>query len=853
MRLGLRLLAVVSVLVLVLVVGATLLMQQRLAAAGIDQLEWDALGWSAGALTIERLSGRYTDVEGARLDIDARKLRLDPVWSGGPRLEVLRVEELDLEWQPVAGPPGNRAVGIPDVQQLAGSLAWLPFQLLALPEIRIGLPCGSRRCELSGGLAIEREDSQRYALQLALLAEEGSIELAGYLRSDTTGLEADLNLRLSGQEAAALQAQWLYGESAPRSQGVLTVPGWPQADWLLVYLQPWMRDAQLPVDSLPTGLSADLRWLLAPVDRPQTFADMLAGAVELRAEMTLAQPWHIPDVGAAEGEMTLDLLGDQGLWQLRQGRAAMRLSEPTLPALVALPTQVCPQVIALDVRARDGSELAWTNSLPLIVEAQVVGPVTASLRGPLEVMSRPQWQAKWEEMHLLVDTERYDLNALQLRQLKLDWQSGGRVDAQQLSIGLGPKATLSAGSVQAPQMVTLRNVRADLSGLTLQIPLDRPAATEASGALTISAGRLEHALLLPQSWTLQGTMTRDATGLHWQGGVAAASELALDLRFAWPAGERWRADIELEPTFLRAGDALSATLRSWPELLSLRSGLLQGEVSLRGAQGLDSADGRLEIESAAGIYDRMTFEGLSAVVDIGLSGDTLQFDMPALSLDSLDPGVPMGPLNAQAHYAADLDRPIAGRLNIEQAHIGVLGGQVLLDPAVLDLSADRHELVVDIRGVELDRLFEAYPAEGLRGRGTLDGRLPLTLADSELTIDEGKLAARAPGGFLQYRSQKLESLAESTPGMRQVAQALDDFQYDLLSADVTYREGGILVLGLELQGRNPTVEGGRPIHLNIRLEEDIPALLASLQLSGQVSDVIQERIQQRLLQQRAGP
>lgn len=89
--------------------------------------------------------------------------------------------------------------------------------------------------------------------------------------------------------------------------------------------------------------------------------------------------------------------------------------------------------------------------------------------------------------------------------------------------------------------------------------------------------------------------------------------------------------------------------------------------------------------------------------------------------------------------------------------------------------------------------------------------------------------------------------------MRQVAQALDDFQYDLLSADVTYREGGILVLGLELQGRNPTVEGGRPIHLNIRLEEDIPALLASLQLSGQVSDVIQERIQQRLLQQRAGP
>jgi hypothetical protein len=60
-------------------------------------------------------------------------------------------------------------------------------------------------------------------------------------------------------------------------------------------------------------------------------------------------------------------------------------------------------------------------------------------------------------------------------------------------------------------------------------------------------------------------------------------------------------------------------------------------------------------------------------------------------------------------------------------------------------------------------------------------------------------------------------------------------------------------LGLELQGRNPALQEGRPIHLNIRLEEDIPALLASLQLSGKVSEVIQERIRQRLLQRRADP
>ena len=227
--------------------------------------------------------------------------------------------------------------------------------------------------------------------------------------------------------------------------------------------------------------------------------------------------------------------------------------------------------------------------------------------------------------------------------------------------------------------------------------------------------------------------------------------------------------------------------------------------------------------------------------------------MPALTLDALNTGLPMGPLSAQLGYAASKARPAAGKLTVDQARMDVMGGQVSLDPGVLDLAAARHEMVLTIRGVRLDRLFEIYPAEGLRGFGTLDGRLPLTFAGGELVISEGEVDARKPGGFLQYRSDKLENLAASTPGMRQVAQALDDFQYDLLSADVTYGEGGILILGLELQGRNPAVEEGRPIHLNIRLEEDVPALMASLQLSGQVSEVIQKRIQQRLLQRRAEP
>lgn len=854
MRLGVRLLAVLVVLLLALAFAAVLLVQQRLTAAGIDQLDWAGVGWSDGGLQLERVAGRYTDASGAQLQIHARALRIAPAWSGGLRLAAFQTDHLQLEWQPTAAPSTNRTLTMPDVQQLAAILQWLPSRVLAIEQLAIGVPCGERRCTLEGAVTIEREAAAGFLIDLALSAEEGDVHLHGYLNSDTEGLQADLTLRLADQQAAELQAQWLYGESSvPRSQGTLTVPEWPQADWLLTYVEPWLGGAQLPVGSLPTALRGQLRWRMEPTERPQTLADMLSGAVELYATATLADAWQIPDLGEVQGELTLDLLGDAGLWQLREGTGRLQVEALTVPALATLPAQVRPRAINIEVKAQTDSQLAWTSHLPLVIQFQVAGPLTAQLAGSVTIASQPQWQAQWDAMRLRVEVANYQLDTLQLDQLTFDGAMSGRLDARELELKLGTGTTVRLGRARLQDMLVLVDVRADLAGLALQVPLVDLAASAANGPLSLRAGRVEHAMLKPQGWTLQGTLARDAAGLRWQGTAASASELGLALGFNWPDSEAWRADVKLEPTFLRAGDPLSATLALWPELLSLGNGRLQGHISLRGNPGLERANGHLTLDNAAGIYDRATFQGLSTRINIDLAGDRLQLDMPALTLAALDPGIAMGPLSANLHYSSHMDRAGAGLLRIDQAQLDVLGGQVRLEPAALDLTDERHALVVDIRGLELDRLFEVYPAEGLRGGGTLDGRLPLTLVDGALVIEEGQLGAREPGGFLQYRSAKLEDLATSTPGMRQVAQALDDFHYDLLNADVTYREGGILVLGLELQGRNPALQDGRPIHLNIRLEEDIPALLASLQLSGKVSEIIQERVRQRLLKRRADP
>ncbi len=197
-------------------------------------------------------------------------------------------------------------------------------------------------------------------------------------------------------------------------------------------------------------------------------------------------------------------------------------------------------------------------------------------------------------------------------------------------------------------------------------------------------------------------------------------------------------------------------------------------------------------------------------------------------------------------YSAPIDKPEQGQLNWQTAETQILGGRFWLEPATLDLAAARQQLEAQLQGVQLGDVLAAYPTEGLTGSGIIDGSFQVHRSPTGLSIDQGKLAARAPGGVLRFRSPKIQALSQANPAMRIVAEALHDFHYDLLSSDVRYDESGKLNLGLRLNGRNPALEGGRPINFAINLEEDIPALLTSLQLSDRVSETIQRRVQERL-------
>ncbi|HYQ37399.1 MAG TPA: YdbH domain-containing protein, partial [Pseudomonas sp.] len=354
--------------------------------------------------------------------------------------------------------------------------------------------------------------------------------------------------------------------------------------------------------------------------------------------------------------------------------------------------------------------------------------------------------------------------------------------------------------------------------------------------------------LQPLGWRWQGRLDATAPALHLAGRLDNAAGLALNLQVQRPTGGALRMDGRLEDIDLTKANPLTRTLRAWPALLELNRGRLAASATLQLAadQRPASAELALQLQGVGGIYDRLELVGLEARPRLQLRERRLALEVPELRLARLNPGVPLGPLQLRGDYQATLEQPLAGRLRLRQAEGRLLGGQLQLRPATLDLAQRPQRLQLQLRGLDLAELLAAYPAEGLSGSGILDGELPLRLERDGWRVAAGQLAARAPGGVLQLRSPRIRAFGQRNPALRLATGALEDFRYDRLECGVSYAPQGQLLLAMHLHGHNPALEGGRPVNLTVNLEENVPSLLTSLQLSGRVNEAIQRRVQQRL-------
>ena len=195
-----------------------------------------------------------------------------------------------------------------------------------------------------------------------------------------------------------------------------------------------------------------------------------------------------------------------------------------------------------------------------------------------------------------------------------------------------------------------------------------------------------------------------------------------------------------------------------------------------------------------------------------------------ITIRRIDAGVPLENLLVSYH----IEGASPPRIAIEQAHFSVLEGTIAVVPTVIDPAAARSDTLIRISNIDLETLFNVIKVDGLTGSGHLDGQIPLTLAENQVTITNGHLAAQAPG-ILRFKSEKASKLmASAGKEMNLLLQAAQDFHYTELSLDLDKSVTHDLVAKLSLLGNNPKVKDGQTFRLNIKLETDIDKILQTI-------------------------
>ncbi|MCA9471588.1 MAG: YdbH domain-containing protein [Nitrospirales bacterium] len=312
--------------------------------------------------------------------------------------------------------------------------------------------------------------------------------------------------------------------------------------------------------------------------------------------------------------------------------------------------------------------------------------------------------------------------------------------------------------------------------------------------------------------------------------------------------------LKLTPVSLSPmGINLKEIINPWPNPVDITSGQLSGESQVTWTVPSDSDSGsspqlaakaNISIDGLSGHYDNIIFDSLSTNMTL-VTADSWAMAQPApVRLNKLETGVTISNMSMMLDLEAFPGSTLP-RVHIRDFSAQLFDGEMGIKEFTFIPSKARHEFTLQAKGLDVGKILKLEQQEGLKGTGLLDGNIPLVLTEEGVEVLDGLLSARPPGGIIQYHTGEgtADVLKNTNENMNLVLQALSNFHYDVLTIGADYDHTGTLLLRTKLQGKNPALYSGKPIHFNLNVEENIPALLKSLQVAKDIEGRIEKLIQ----------
>lgn len=842
--------------------------QQLLTRFDLVDLHWDLHQLSWRSVHLDEL--RFTRVQTSeRVHVSIKNLQLHWQWQGFiPVVRELVAQDLLVEIYPsgVSSPVTSSSFTLPADWHLS---PYLP-RVTRFNRVRLNLPCGAGRCDLQAQMqSTLAENILALEARLENVPTPVSVDVVYEVRNGLPHLRSTVR----AQELARLTSVMALAETLtqPRWQGEAELAVQPPSAQWLEYLRQWQPFNPQQAEHFTQTLQASAAWQLEllPLLNSSGAVTDLASAVQwvrdhVHGEVELSfdapTPFPLPQVGGISGQVLLTLASEPG----RINRHEIDVDVQVAPVLMSESLahyDVALDKLALKLVSRSEDDINL-QMLPLALQVRTEGRQQLAAEAALVINSESLDIEIVQARVQLQAAEWHPLEKLALTDVSLDtrfnggWRAGVLLYEQQ-------EPALLRGNI-ASSSVQLHNSKLQVEQLQLQIDPRSWLTGQLDFKGDFSAAEVINEVLIPQAWQWQGTVQAADGRAGLAGTLHAASGLTLAHQLTIDDQRQWRLDWQLPDIFLLAGNSLQQLTPQWPPLLMLTRGRIGGHGWIAGSGEGDGLTSRLasdmswRLQDVTGIYDTTAFQGASGQLRIALANNELTVSSQDVNIREVTRGVAAGPVAIKGHYRVNLETISAnddalstGILVLDQVEAEFLGGAIRIPPVTVDLAKADQPLLIELANIDLGKLLEIHPSSELRGSGKLSGQIPLVWSPAGLRVAKGVVAAEEPGGRLQYQSQGATTMAAGSQGMKIVTDALNDFHYTLLRSEVNYEQDGTLLLGVRLEGSNPSVENGRAINFNITLEEDLPALITSLQLSGQISDVIKKRVQDKLQQRNA--
>ncbi len=170
---------------------------------------------------------------------------------------------------------------------------------------------------------------------------------------------------------------------------------------------------------------------------------------------------------------------------------------------------------------------------------------------------------------------------------------------------------------------------------------------------------------------------------------------------------------------------------------------------------------------------------------------------------------------------------------------GLLDGSIAIDRVDYDLRKKHAATTVQLDGIALQKLLDLQGTKKITATGSVRGRLPVVLDGETFSIPNGGMNAEKTG-LIVYATTPEEREAANA-GMRLTYEALGNFLYSELLSSITMAPDGQSHITLQLKGYNPEFQNGRPVNLNLQIEQNLTDLFRSLSISSGIEKAITEK------------